>query len=104
MDTTSFMDAAMADPEIQFYRLVLDNDAQKDLLADAFDSGSPSAIAYALGMIARVRGVSHVARDAGLARETLYRGLREGGDPKLTTLLGVIRALGLKLSVRPEGD
>jgi probable addiction module antidote protein len=55
-------------------------------------------IAAALGNIARAQGMMQVARNAGLAREALYRALSPDGNPSLGTILKVSRALGLKLS------
>lgn len=57
----------------------------------------PAFIARALGTIARARGMTQVARDAGLSRESLYRALSGEGNPELGTILKVIKALGLKL-------
>ena len=71
--------------------------AQTELLEDAFQSGEAAYIAAALGVIARAQGMTQVAREAGVTREALYRTLSADGDPKLSTLLGVVRALGLKL-------
>ncbi len=71
--------------------------SQTELLNDAFASGEAAYIANALGVIARARGMTEVAREAGVTREALYKSLSEEGDPRLTTLLGVARALGLKL-------
>ena len=68
------------------------------LLTDAFETGDPAYIANALGIIARARGMSQVAREAGVTREALYKALSPDGDPKLSTLLGVARALGFRLS------
>jgi probable addiction module antidote protein len=59
-----------------------------------------SGIARALGDIARARGMTQVARAAGLSRESLYRALSEGGNPSLVTVLKVTRALGLRLHAR----
>lgn len=56
-----------------------------------------AGIARALGDIARAKGMSQVARDAGLSRESLYKALREGGNPSLATVLKVAKALGLRL-------
>jgi probable addiction module antidote protein len=56
-----------------------------------------SGIAKALGDIARAKGMSQVAKDAGLSRESLYRALSEGGNPSFATVLKVARALGVKL-------
>ena len=75
---------------------------QQDLLDDAFASGSASYIASALGVIARARGMTEVARAAGVTREALYKSLSEDGDPRLTTLLGVARALGVTLKAHIE--
>ena len=54
-------------------------------------------IARALGDIARARGMSQVARDAGLSRESLYKALGENGNPSFATILKVARALGVRL-------
>jgi probable addiction module antidote protein len=56
-----------------------------------------SGIARALGDIARARGMSQVAREAGLSRESLYKALGENGNPSFATVLKVARALGLRL-------
>jgi probable addiction module antidote protein len=56
-----------------------------------------AGIARALGDIARARGMTQVARDAGLSRESLYRALGEGGNPSFATVLKVARALGVRL-------
>lgn len=79
-------------------KYITSREGQAELLADAFDSGDPGYIANALGIIARARGMSQVARDAGVTREALYKALSSDGDPKLSTVIGVAKALGLKLS------
>ena len=73
---------------------------QAELLTDALDSGDAGYIANALGVIARARGMTEVARGAGVTREALYKTLSTDGDPKLTTRLGVIKSLGFKLSAQ----
>ena len=70
-------------------------------MTEALDTNEPGFIADALGVIARARGMSEVARDAGLSRESLYRTLSPEGNPELGTLLRVLNVLGLRLSVRP---
>ncbi|HGA5460539.1 TPA: addiction module antidote protein [Salmonella enterica subsp. diarizonae serovar 50:k:z35] len=57
----------------------------------------PAFIAKALGTIARARGMSQVARDAGISRERLYRALSGSGNPEFGTILKVVEAPGLKL-------
>ena len=71
--------------------------AQIMLLADAIESGHAGYLANALGTIARARGMSQVAKAAGVTREALYKSLSEDGDPRLSTLLGVVKALDMKL-------
>ena len=56
-----------------------------------------SGIARALGDIARAKGMSQVARDAGLSRESLYKALGENGNPSFATILKVAHALGVRL-------
>lgn len=56
-----------------------------------------AGIARALGNIARAKGMTQVAKDAGLSRESLYRALGAEGNPSFATVLKVARALGLKL-------
>jgi probable addiction module antidote protein len=63
------------------------------------DPGDGSLIRAALGDIARARGMSHVARETGLARESLYKALSPEGNPEFTTVMKVIKALGFKLHV-----
>ncbi len=60
-----------------------------------------SGIARALGDIARAKGMTQVAQEAGLSRESLYRALSEGGNPSFATVLKVARALGLRLHAQP---
>lgn len=69
-------------------------------LSAVLEDGSIQEIAAALGDIARARGMAKVAADAGLSRESLYKGLSGDRAPTADTLLRVIRALGLKLSVQ----
>ncbi|CAK0754055.1 putative addiction module antidote protein [uncultured Gammaproteobacteria bacterium] len=75
-------------------------ETQMELLSDALASGNAAYIAQALGVIARARGMTEVAREAGVTREALYKSLSEEGDPRLTTLLGVLRALGMTLTAQ----
>ena len=70
-------------------------------LEAALEDGHPSVIAAALGDVARARGMSAIARKAGLGRESLYKALAPSGNPQLSTVLGVLRALGLTLRVVP---
>src|SRR3972149_9323474 len=64
-------------------------------------NGDAAFIAKALGDIARAKGMSQVARDAGLSRESLYKALSGERSPTFDTILKVIGALGLKLHAEP---
>lgn len=78
-----------------------DDEAIASYMTDALETGDPSFVADALGVIARARGMSDVARLASVSRESLYRALSAAGNPELGTVLRVMRALGLQLSVTP---
>ena len=58
-------------------------------------------VAAALGDIARAKGMSQVARDAGLGRESLYKALSPTGNPEFATILKVVAALGMQLHATP---
>jgi probable addiction module antidote protein len=61
------------------------------------DPGDGSLIRAALGDIARARGMSSVARETGMARESLYKALSPEGNPEFATVMKVIKALGFRL-------
>lgn len=79
-------------------------EAQAELLSDAFASGDPKYISQALGVVARARGMSQLAREAGVTREALYKALSETGDPRLSTLMGVMKALNVRIEIKPADD
>lgn len=80
---------------------LVDERDQVEILTEAFASGDQKFIAAALGAVARARGMSSIAEKAGVTRPALYKALSETGDPQLSTLLGVVHALGLKLTIEP---
>lgn len=61
-------------------------------------------ITSAIGDIARSKGMTEIAKKTGITREGLYKALSADGDPKLSTFLGVIKSLGLRLSVKPAQE
>jgi probable addiction module antidote protein len=63
------------------------------------EDGDPALVAHALGVVARAKGMTSIARKAGLGRESLYKALSSDGNPELATFLKVIKALGLRLRV-----
>ena len=75
-----------------------------DYLEVTLEDGDPALIAKALGSIARSKGMTEIAKKTGITREGLYKALSGDGDPKLSTFLGVIKSLGLRLTVKPARD
>ncbi len=75
-------------------------DTEDDMAAyleAALEDGDCALIDAALGDIARAKGMTQIARDTGLGRESLYKALSPDGNPEFATILKVINALGLKL-------
>lgn len=70
-------------------------------LEAALEEADPAIIAAALGDIARAKGMTQIAREAGLGRESLYKALSPAGNPEFATILKVVAALGLKLHATP---
>ena len=70
-------------------------------LEAALEEGDPTLVAAALGDIARAKGMTQVARDADLGRESLYKALSPAGNPEFATILKVVAALGLQLHASP---
>jgi probable addiction module antidote protein len=71
-------------------------------MEEAFKTEDASYIAHALGVVARARGMTQIARDTGLSREQLYRSFSENGNPTLKTTIAVMKALGISLTARPQ--
>ena len=71
-------------------------------LTEALQTNDPAFIADALGVLSRARGMTTIARETGLARESLYKALSAEGNPELQTVLKVLQALGLKLSAESD--
>ncbi|HET6929057.1 MAG TPA: addiction module antidote protein [Candidatus Acidoferrum sp.] len=63
------------------------------------DTGEPLVLLLALRHLAQARGIAKVAKAAGIERESLYRALSPRGNPRLSTLVAVTKAIGLKLTV-----
>ena len=68
-------------------------------LEAAFEDGDPALIGHALGTVARARGMSEIAQRTGMGRQSLYKALSANGHPEFSTVLNVVRALGLKLTI-----
>ena len=78
--------------------------AELAYLEAALEDGTPELIAAAIGDIARARGMSDTARRAGLSRETMYKAFGAGGNPTLSTMLSVLKALGISLKAQPAEE
>jgi probable addiction module antidote protein len=82
-------------------RYIRDDADRAAYLEAALEDDDPRVVIAVLGDIARSRGMTEVARETGLGRESLYKALSENGNPSLATVLQVIRAVGLRLHVAP---
>jgi probable addiction module antidote protein len=80
----------------------LDNDAAvAEYLSQVLTDGDDSELAQALGHIAKARGMTRIAKDAGIGRESLYKALRADAHPRFDTISRVCKALGVKLVAQP---
>jgi probable addiction module antidote protein len=70
-------------------------------LEAVFEDGTDEEIKHALGVVARAKGMTKIAKETGLTREALYKALKADGDPKLSTFLAVMRALGMRIVAKP---
>jgi len=78
------------------------DDDMADYLQAALEEDDAAVVAAALGDIARAKGMTHIARETGLGRESLYKALSNNGNPEFATVLKVMRALGLTLRATPR--
>ncbi len=91
---------------------LIDYDPAEDLIsdegiaifmADAFETNDAGYISHALGIVARAKGMTQIARETGLSREQLYRSFSAEGNPTLKTTIAVMNALGISLSAKVAG-
>lgn len=85
-------------------RALVDDEEMTAFMADALETGDAGYIAHALGIVARAKGMTQIARETGLSREQLYRSFSETGNPTLKTTLVVMKALGIDLTAKPHTD
>ena len=78
-----------------------DDETRALYLQQVMEYGDPKAIQLALKEIARSKGMSAVASEVGVSRESLYRSLSEDGNPSWKTVFGIIKSLGLRLNITP---
>ena len=83
----------------------LDSDeAVAEYISEALLTGDIDTITRAIGVAARARGMSDIARQTGLSRESLYKALRGDGHPQFETIALVLQALGLRLRAEPANE
>lgn len=90
-------------PEFDAAQFLDSEDAVAAFLSDILQANDPALLAAALGDIARSRGMTDIARAAGLTREALYKALRPHAQPRFDTVQRVCAALGVKLVAQPVG-
>ncbi len=87
-------------PEFDIAEYLDSDEAIAEYLSQVLEEGDPSELTRALGVVAKSRGMSEVAKASGLTREALYKALRPDAQPRFDTIARVCRALGLKLTAQ----
>lgn len=95
----SKLKAATSHRERLIAELRADPKLAREYLKAAIEDDDPRVLLSALRTVAEVRGMARVADKAGMPRESLYRALSPKGNPRLSTLLAVIKATGFRLSL-----
>jgi probable addiction module antidote protein len=75
--------------------------AQIEYITAAYETGDPEFIRDAYNLVARARGMTRIAAETGLSRESLYKTLGQSGNPEFGTMMRINRALGITLSAHP---
>ncbi|MGD0960570.1 MAG: addiction module antidote protein [Methylomonas sp.] len=86
-------------PEFDITSLLDNDEAISEYLSQVLDDGDSEELLRALGYIAKAKGMSMIAKESGLGRESLYKALAPGAKPRFDTILKVIKALGVRLHV-----
>ncbi|WJR69434.1 putative addiction module antidote protein [Neorhizobium sp. CSC1952] len=76
------------------------DEAIATFMAEAFETEDAAYIAHALGVVARAKGMTQIAKDTGLSREQLYRSFSATGNPTLKTTIAVMKSLGIGLTAK----
>ncbi|MEH2626688.1 putative addiction module antidote protein [Bradyrhizobium sp. AZCC 1719] len=79
---------------------LLSDEAIAVFMEEAFKTEDAGYIAHALGVVARAKGMTEIAKETGLSREQLYRSFSAKGNPTLKTTIAVMKALGVELSAK----
>lgn len=75
-----------------------------EYLSQVLADGDSDELLLAIGNIAKARGMTRIANDSGLGRESLYKVFAPGAKPRFETVMRVMRALGVELQARPAGS
>lgn len=75
-----------------------------EYLSQVLADGDSDELLLAIGNIAKARGMTRIANDSGLGRESLYKVFAPGAKPRFETVMKVMRALGVELQARPAGS
>ena len=87
--------------KIDVAEFLQDEETIAEYLNMALEDPNPEMLLLAVKNIARAQGMTQLAKDTGLGRESLYKALSDGAKPRYDTLLKVVRALGIKLHAEP---
>lgn len=82
-------------------KFLIDEEAVAIYLVEILEQNDPGLLAYALGQIAKARGMTEIAEASGMTRASLYKSLRADAQPRFDTLVNVLMALGLKFTIEP---
>ncbi|NLC35664.1 MAG: putative addiction module antidote protein [Alcaligenaceae bacterium] len=88
-------------PEFDMAEILKTDEDIANYLTAVLEENDSAELSHALGVIARARGMTEVARASGLTREALYKALRPGSHPRFDTIARVCAALGVQLTARP---
>ena len=88
-------------PEFDMAEYLNSETAISEYLNQVISEGDAAELAHALGVAAKARGMTEVAKDSGITREALYKALRPGASPRFETVSKVCAALGVRLVAQP---
>lgn len=88
-------------PEFDVTEYLEDEQAIAEYLTVVLEENDPAALAQALGAVARARGMTEISKASGITRESLYKALRPGAQPRFDTIAKVMSALGVRLVAQP---
>jgi probable addiction module antidote protein len=104
VESTSSLQTSLFDkPSVDSSAAMLDEQTRQ-AIDDALGMADSGYFVEALGSFARAHGMTELSRKCGVARESLYRSLGSGGNPEFDTVLKVLKAMGLRLTIRPRSS